>query len=350
MKKKIFISHSQKDKPIVDSMIDKLLVGALSVKVGEIFCTTIDGTKIKSGEDWRDSIKSALQESLVTLLIVSPHYKESEVCICEMGAAWVSPGKVLPFIVPPIDYSTVGVIQEPKQIEKLLDGQSLDRLRDIVQEHLKIGTGEIKSDRWTIKKTEFIKAAEEHIASNPYPHPLSREEFDKVLKGNKELTDALQALIEEKEELESQIGDLKTAKDADEVKAIEDKYANTSELERFEMLCNEARSRLRKLGPAVIALAFASYSGKDLRIDHEVYREQIDEAVAKDYIDEDMEPDWETTKVMREIYSSLNDIEHFISEKSSEDFHAVYTTEYDVPLSLGNIEFWRTVIGADVHM
>ena len=167
--KKIFISHASADQPIIKSLIDDLLHGALSVKISDIFCTTADGTKIESGKDWRNSIQEALRNSKVTLLIITPNYKESEICMCEMGAAWVTSSKVLPFIVEPITYDSVGVIQQPKQIEKILEEKSLDRLRDVIQETLEIDPKEIKSDRWTAKKTEFLQKVKMHLKTNPFP-------------------------------------------------------------------------------------------------------------------------------------------------------------------------------------
>jgi hypothetical protein len=62
-----------------------------------------------------------------------------------------------------------------------------------------------------------------------------------------------------------------------------------------------------------------------------------------------MEPDWQTTKVMREIYSSLNKIESFINAASMEGLVDAYEDKYDAPLSMANIDFWRTVIGVEVH-
>ncbi len=166
--KKIFISHSSKDEVIVTNFIDKILVGALSVKVNEIFCTTTDGTKIKSGEDWRNSILKALQSSKIIFLIITPNYKESEVCLCEMGAAWITSSEVVPLIVDPINYSNVGTIQEPKQIEKLLDDRCLDRIRDLVQEKLEINPQDIQSDRWSTKKNEFLRKIEKHLKEKPF--------------------------------------------------------------------------------------------------------------------------------------------------------------------------------------
>ena len=75
--KRVFISHASKDHPIVKSLIDDLLIGALSVKINEIFCTSTDGTKIESGEDWRNSIQQALKSAKTTILLITPNYKET---------------------------------------------------------------------------------------------------------------------------------------------------------------------------------------------------------------------------------------------------------------------------------
>jgi hypothetical protein len=62
--KRIFISHASKDEPIIVSpFIDDILVGALNVKYTDIFCTSADGMKVESGEDWRNAIKESLQNS-----------------------------------------------------------------------------------------------------------------------------------------------------------------------------------------------------------------------------------------------------------------------------------------------
>src|SRR3569833_605782 len=125
----VFISHASKDKALVQDFLDFILHGALSVDITDIFCTTTECTKIESGEDWRGSIRENLISAKLNFLIITPNYKESEVCLNEMGASWVLSNKVVPLIVDPINYKTVGIIQEPKQVERLLEESSLDRIR-----------------------------------------------------------------------------------------------------------------------------------------------------------------------------------------------------------------------------
>ena len=46
---------------------------------------------------------------------ISSNYKESEVCLNEMGAAWVLDVPVIPFILEPVTYNTVGFIHSTDQ-------------------------------------------------------------------------------------------------------------------------------------------------------------------------------------------------------------------------------------------
>ncbi|MCF6271113.1 MAG: TIR domain-containing protein, partial [Melioribacteraceae bacterium] len=188
---KIFLSHASKDGEIVKYFIDDILTGGLSVRINDIFCTTTDGTKIESGEDWRNSIREELKNAAITILIITSNYKESEICLNEMGAAWVTSGKVIPLIVEPIKYSSVGIIQEPKQIEKLLDEKSLDRLKDIIQRKLDIPNTEIKSDRWSTKKIEFLTKIEDYISSHPFNIPIARDTFENLINEKNTLDKAI---------------------------------------------------------------------------------------------------------------------------------------------------------------
>ena len=350
--KKIFISHASADEPIIKSLTDDLLVGALSVKVSDIFCTTTDGMKIGSGEDWRDSIQEALRKSKVTLLVITPNYKESEVCMCEMGAAWVTSSKVLPFIVDPITYAKVGIIQQPKQIENLLEQKSLDRLRDVIQEILEIDPREIKSDRWTVKKTEFLQKVKKHLKNNPFQKPLSRDEFDKALKEKDDLENTVQSLLEDKSKFEECTEDLKKAKDRKEFKEIERKHKKVDSIDEFSDICKKVSENLSELSPIIRGIVFVSYSEKDVRTKYnQHWQEEYDNAVSRDYITEDFEADWHTSKLMRDIYETLNELSQFLSDKEEdEDFIKTYEDDCEAPLSLSNLEFWEEAFNLNVSI
>lgn len=346
--KSIFISHASKDKEIVDAFIDLILHGALSVPIDKIFCVSTDGTKIKSGTDWRDSINQSLLSAKVNFLIITPNYKESEVCLNEMGAAWVTSATVLPLIVEPINYKTVGIIQEPKQIEKLLDEKSLDRIKDIIQEKLKISPALVKSDRWTVKKKEFLIKVKKYIESNPFEVPIDRELFNKLLIENKELEKTIDSLIREKSELESLIDELKKAKDKSEFDKIIKNRKPSSQFQEFMELCSVVKKRLYKNSSIINGIIFKSYSGKEITIKWEQNKEKIDEAYANDYIDDDLTVKWGETLEMKRIGDALDKVQTFLNSDLDEAFYVSYEENFNAPLKMSNKLFWEQVFEIEI--
>lgn len=349
MSKKVFISHAVKDKEIADAFVDVILHGALSVPITEIFCVSTDGTKIKSGDDWRQSIKTNIISAKINFLLISPNYKESEVCMNEMGAAWMTNAIVLPLIIDPINYRSVGVIQEPNQIEKLLEEKSLDRIKDIVQEVLEIESSLIKSDRWTSKKKEFQIRVKNYLNSNLFETPMDRDYFKQLEQDKNDLEVTINSLIEEKSELEALVQELKLAKDKSDVTAILKNRKNVTQFEDFLQLCNSVKTLLDKQSSIINGIIFKSYSGKEIKIGWEGNRDELDEALANDYINEDLDAKWETTKEMKKIHEALNKVSLFFDSKLDDDFYNSYDEEFDCPMEISNKRFWEDVFKVSIR-
>jgi len=347
--KTVFISHATKDKEIIDAFVDVILIGGLSVPIDRIFCTSTDGTKIKSGTDWRNAIKDNLISAKLNFLIITPNYKDSEICMNEMGAAWVTSKIVLPLIIDPINYRTVGVIQEPIQIEKLLDEKSLDRLKDIVQETLEIPSALIKSDRWTAKKTEFLLRVKKHLLTNPFELPIGRETVNELIQEKNNLESTINSLIEEKNELENLVVDLKKAKDKKEVEAIIKKKKPSTQFQEFEDLCTIVTKELYRNSAIINGIIFKSYSGKSIDINWEGSKKELDEALANDYIDEELDVRWYDTKEMQTLYDALCKIESFLGKQLTNEFYESYEENYDAPLELKNKKFWEEAFDASIR-
>ncbi len=130
MIRKVFISHSSKDSRLVREFIEKLLILGLNFKREQVFCTSLEGANIRSGSDFKESIKVAIEEADIGFLIVTANYKESEVCLNEMGALWMVCQNVIPLILEPVSYSNVGFIHSTSQILKINSKQDLLRLAD----------------------------------------------------------------------------------------------------------------------------------------------------------------------------------------------------------------------------
>jgi len=350
--KRIFISHASKDKEIVQAFMEDILDVGLGIDPNDIFCSSIDGAKIPSGNDWRDEIKKGLEESKITFLIVSPNYKESEMCLYEMGAAWVLSAKVIPLLVEPITFDSVSLLYEIKQVEKLQDEKSLDRVKDGLQRDLEIPRDHIKSDRWTSKKHEFLEKLNKHLVSNPFEAPVTREALIRFERENAELTNAIQMLLDEKGRLEKINEELKNAKDKEEVVVVEEKYLNREKIEEFKSLCGKVKKLLSPLASIVRGIIYADYSGKSIAVNLYNPNSAVEAAIAKDIINADMlVPNWDDTKTMRDIYSALEALGEFIAKNDEdENFISAYEIEFDTRLSLSNLDFWEEVIGVSISL
>lgn len=157
---KIFISHATKDKEVVSKFCDLILGNGLNITVKEIFNTSHQGTKPKTGDDFRLAIKNELINAKIVLQFISPAYKVSEACLNEMGAAWVLSENVKPLIVEKGEYE-VGFIHSTTQQAQLHNEEHLIRLTDELQEE-GIYEGKVKNEVLFKKIKEFVQWLNEH--------------------------------------------------------------------------------------------------------------------------------------------------------------------------------------------
>lgn len=126
----IFISHSSKDIWLVTPFIEKILNLGLGIPRSRIFYTSEKDTGIKSGQDFKKIILKRLKTSKVVIQIITDNYKQSEICMNEMGAAWAMCNNVIPFVLPPIRYENVGFIHNTTQLLKINDEADLYQFQD----------------------------------------------------------------------------------------------------------------------------------------------------------------------------------------------------------------------------
>ena len=88
MSKPVFVSHATIDRDLVAAIVD-LIEDGIGVPESEIFCSSLDGYGIPTGENFINHVKAEIQEPKVVILVLTPSYFKSNFCLCEMGAAWV---------------------------------------------------------------------------------------------------------------------------------------------------------------------------------------------------------------------------------------------------------------------
>ena len=151
----IFISHSSKDEPIVTAFVDKILTVGLGISREKIFYTSAKDTGIKSGTDFKQAIRDNMKNAVAVIQIITSNYKESEICLNEMGAAWVLSDNVIPFIMAGVRFDNIGFIHNMTQLLKLDSAEDLFKFQD---DHDELYEGRrIKQSNYHKQVNEFIE-------------------------------------------------------------------------------------------------------------------------------------------------------------------------------------------------
>ena len=160
--RKIFISHKSEDKPFVMALIKllRLYIGSDSDK---IFCSSVPNYKIGIGKEIYPEIKSQFEEHEVFMIIVhSPKYYHSPVCLNEMGAAWIQDTKCCSFLTADCEYGDLQGVIDKKYISiKVNAKDAKDRMNEFMGEVLEFFNMP-KPDfstfsQWETDRDEFLK-------------------------------------------------------------------------------------------------------------------------------------------------------------------------------------------------
>jgi len=151
--KKIFISHSSKDKSIVEKFVDHILMLGIGFSAEDIFCTSIEDMAIKNGEDIRCHIHTNIKDVDFSILLISQHYKKSEICINEMGAVWAYNNNVRLYLLPDVDFCEIGWLCDTRKADKLFDSIVLDALK---MELLTFYSLKDKGTTWSRQRELFL--------------------------------------------------------------------------------------------------------------------------------------------------------------------------------------------------
>lgn len=347
--KNIFISHSHNDKKFVEEFVDRILVNGLGIDRETILCTSTDGTKIKTGDDWRETIKGTIKNAKIIILIITPNYKESEICQNEMGAAWAVDGLVFPVLVPPINYKTVGVLQEIKHFEKINDEKSLDELKDNIQKELTLKNP--STSNWTTQKKKFIGYINEFIIKNPFPEPLTRNAYNDVLSEKDQYITDYEQLNDDYLTIKKKYEELEKKKDKKDIDDIERKFSDATEWENFLKYVRDVANCAKTFSKPVLQYIYQDMTGEHANIDLNGYGDEISEAFSRKILidEDDPKPNW-SGKKLQKLKGSFDTLCRFMEKKDlTEDFYNRFDEEYhDVEFDFRDMDFWKEVININI--
>lgn len=153
--KTIFISHSSKDKSVVQLFVDNILQLGTGIKPEQIFCTSIEDMGIKNGGDIRKHIHKNIRNADYSFLLISNNYKKSEICLNEMGAVWAYDNNVKLYLLPNTDFDNIGWLCSTRTAEKIDSSIALDELHEHLQQHYSLQNTSIKN--WSRQREKFLQ-------------------------------------------------------------------------------------------------------------------------------------------------------------------------------------------------
>ncbi len=159
-KKKIFVSHSSRNKNITDKFVELLKV--IGITTEQLYYSSYEETGVGFSEDCLKRISEEFnQNELMVIFMLSREFYNSKVCIAETGATWVNVGSnYIPIIIPPYTYNNIDGVISSTQAVMLLKGEDTDtkieQLKVRIEEFLEIEE-KVNPTEWSRKKSDFIK-------------------------------------------------------------------------------------------------------------------------------------------------------------------------------------------------
>lgn len=157
---KIFIRHKKEDKTYADALVNLInfIVGADGDK---IFCSSVQGYGIRQSRDIMDELKAQFDEHEIFMIIIhSPRYYQSAVCLNEMGAAWVMGTRFSSFLTKDCKAEHMrGVINREKIYIDLNDDPDMleTHLNDFKNDLLAFfGKDPIDENKWANSRRRFV--------------------------------------------------------------------------------------------------------------------------------------------------------------------------------------------------
>lgn len=160
--KKIFISHSSKDKEYVKAIVN--LLKSIGLKKDNLFCSSVDGYGIPLGKNIFEYLREEFNNfELHVIFVHSNNFYDSPICLNEMGATWVVKYKHTSIILPDFDMNRMTGVISKEDIAIRLDGDDVNsRLTELKNELINdFNLYDEGSIIWEDNRNDFIKKVSE---------------------------------------------------------------------------------------------------------------------------------------------------------------------------------------------
>lgn len=154
---KIFISHSSKDKAIVNPFVSYILRLGLKIDLRNLFYSSQESTGVIAGDNIFSKIKEEVVPADIVFLMFSENYEKSNPCLMELGATWGKGTQFIPILLPDYDCNKLEKwhMKDIKAI-KINDENNLDQLFNIISR--KYPDKQLDVTDWNEQKRTFLES------------------------------------------------------------------------------------------------------------------------------------------------------------------------------------------------
>lgn len=330
----MFISHAVKDSKIAAEVVG-LLEEGMGVPEAEIFCSSLAGYGIPTGQNFVTYIKEQLLEPKVVILLLTPSYFESKFCLSEMGAAWIKSHTQFPILVPPLGYDSVKDVLLGIQVAKVDDDIKYNELLEILEKSIEFSPK--SRTKWDTKRRAFLRAIKPLLSEVTGPTLVPATEYEAMALRLEEAQTEMDKYEELVRSLKERLSATEALKNKSAVAELARKFDETSVLDEFNKLTDEIaeyRSKLR--GTQMFVLSLSDHYGKPYKIDWFQEGDTFRDAAQYGFLTEDNTPDW-SHRTMKALSKKLNELSEFMQENERE---LNQLQDEDIPMDIENKDFW----------
>jgi len=275
---------------------------------------------------------------------LTPNYKYSVFCNCELGASWALEIKVLPLLVPSLDYSDMEAVLTGIQAYKIDVPTDLSDMRDWLVEKLDIKEP-TKTARWEVKRDAFTEKIKSLLKELVYPVVGIEKHYSlyKKYRESLKMIEELEQEIKKKNELLEQLKKAKSREEVDKIllDSIKDEW------EKFKKLVSVAKQSLKDVSSIVRKTIYKHYRKE--KFEPEFLDSwgcpELEDAIERNLIicSDDMECEINLSDPrIEEIIKKIDDLKNFLLEEEiSEDFFELYRKKYKHNPDFLSKDFWE---------
>lgn len=334
MPARVFLSHCSGDKALADD-VTTMLQTSIGVSPGQIFYSSGSGTGVPGGHNFIQYIRDQMSGSTFVIALITPAFRESEFCLAELGAVWLTADDkdFFPLCVPTVERSSLQATLTGIQVERLDDRASLAGLLERICTHF---GSEYNAAACDNAITVFMAGLPSRLSGLPQPQSVPMAALEALEAEKAALGDALSNTRDELADARRRFDELRAAQTPEERAAVVSPAGDVQA--RVHLLIAVASEAMERLDSAVVSAFPFALRGEPMPWPADGFgyeHDQIRQAVDDGFLMEDGDGVTPETKWphIAAAMAAVRELDECLRELDSDE-EEWFIDEYGVPPEL----------------